>query len=497
MKTRERVLIGIVIVIVGVLSVILGFKKVGYNVDEIWNYGLANHVGGPTLDVELRREYSGMGPFEDYMEVNSGQGFDYVNVWKNQAADVHPPFYYLIFHTVCSFFPNTFSKWYGIALNILWMAAIMVMLYKLAKEITGSELKSFGIILAYGTSVIFLNTIVFIRMYTQFAFFTISLTYLFKHYWDKELDKKFYRLFAIVTVLGMLTHYYFLIFSFFMCLCFAINLIRNKRYIELRKSIITAVGSGVFYLIIWYHIGGHLFRGYRGQQAISQALSLGGLFKGAKGLFKAINKEGFWGLIWSFVIVFAVLIVIKVRKKEKLWCLESSLLICCILYVLVVGKIAPFTADRYVMCTAFGFIMIGYLAVSELVATFVDTKYAACVALLVFVVINSGNLISRGFSVPNCYNNEELLATMSFMEDKEAVVYIKEEWDTWNSYYFYAPLLRAKSYCIVDETIAQDVFDSKKDYMLLTYTSEPEGVIEGLDAELVYKTGSSYYYYVH
>lgn len=494
MKARERIMIGVVIIVVAIMSVFLGFKKVGYNLDEIWNYGLANHVGGITPNIERGQEYSGMGPFEDYIEVNSGQRFNYVNVWKNQAADVHPPLYYIIFHTVCSFFPNTFSKWYGIVVNILWMIAIMYLLYKLAKEITGSEFMSFGIILAYGTSVIFLNTIMFIRMYTQFAFFTIALSYLIKHYWDKELDKKFYILFSVIIVLGMLTHYYFLIFSFFICVCFAINLKMNRKYKELRTSIFTAAGSGIFYLIIWYHIGGHLFRGYRGRQAISQALSFGGLFKGAKGLFKALNEQGFWGLLLAFAIALAVLILLKFKKKEKLWGFEAALLLSCLLYVLVVGKIAPFTTSRYVMCTAFGFILIGYLIISELVTVFAGARYASCIALIVFLIINTGNLISRGFCVPNCYHNEELISTMNYMEDKEAVVYINEDW---NSFCFFEPLLHAKSYCIVDENTAQDVFDSKKDYMLLTYTSEPESVIEGLDAELLYKTDSSYYFYVH
>ena len=34
----------------------------------------------------------------------------------------------------------------------------------------------------------------------------------------KQLDKKFYIWFALLAILGMLTHYYFLIIAFFMCL---------------------------------------------------------------------------------------------------------------------------------------------------------------------------------------------------------------------------------------------------------------------------------------
>ncbi len=494
MKTKERVLVGAVIILVAILSVFLGTRKVAYNLDEIWNYGLANNVGNITPKIEFGKEYSGMGPFETYMEVETGERFNYVSVWQNQAHDVHPPFYYLIFHTICSFFPNTFSKWYGIALNIFWMVFILILLYKLAKEITKSEVASLGIILAYGTSVIFLNTIVFIRMYTQFVFFSVALAYLLKLYWDNELDKKFYGWLSAILILGMLTHYYFLIYSFFICVCFAINLIMGKKFKELRTSAIVVACSGVFYLAIWYHIGGHLFRGYRGKQAISQAFSLGGMFKGAKDLLTALSSEALWGLFPAFGLLIIALLVLKIRNKEKIWNFESALLISCVLYVLVVGKIAPFIASRYAMNTAFGFIMIGYLVLNELVTRLWKNKYAECVALLVFLVISMGNLITRNFTVPYCYHEDDLMATMELMEGKDAVVNVEE---SWYGFCFFEHLLHAKSYTFVNEEMADEVYKTKENYMLLTYTLDPDAVVEGLDAELIYKSGNSYYYLVH
>ena len=106
MKARDAIGIAIAIVIVTMFTIFLGTRKVGYHVDEMWNYGLANSVGSVVPKIENGKVYQGMGPFEDYFEVRSGERFNYVSVWQNQAKDVHPPLYYCLFHTLCSFFPR-------------------------------------------------------------------------------------------------------------------------------------------------------------------------------------------------------------------------------------------------------------------------------------------------------------------------------------------------------------------------------------------------------
>ena len=58
--------------------------------------------------------------FMDYFTVQRGHEFDYATVWKNQSEDVHPPLYYVFVHTISSFFPGSFSKWFGLAVNILF-----------------------------------------------------------------------------------------------------------------------------------------------------------------------------------------------------------------------------------------------------------------------------------------------------------------------------------------------------------------------------------------
>lgn len=48
---------------------------------------------------------------------------EYLNVYENQIADVHPPLYYLFMHAVCSAFQNPpFTKWTGIGLNLFFFS---------------------------------------------------------------------------------------------------------------------------------------------------------------------------------------------------------------------------------------------------------------------------------------------------------------------------------------------------------------------------------------
>lgn len=73
-------------------------NKKDLNVDEVLSYGLSNHVG--SLVIEEGRTYYPSNEFWlDYMTVDERVGFHYGNVWKNQAADVHPPLYYMILHS--------------------------------------------------------------------------------------------------------------------------------------------------------------------------------------------------------------------------------------------------------------------------------------------------------------------------------------------------------------------------------------------------------------
>lgn len=175
-----------------------GYNKSGYHVDEIYSYGLANseylpfmHFGEHDYDVKdwmieygagesfrqlfhnlvndfkIIKEYDFIfydSPIyqdyliaqansvdtktttwvsgEDYLyyvAVSPENTFNYASVYYNQRGDVHPPLFYILLHTVCSVFQGSFSKWFGLGINILFMLLTMRMLYMLCKEFCGGR----------------------------------------------------------------------------------------------------------------------------------------------------------------------------------------------------------------------------------------------------------------------------------------------------------------------------------------------------------------------
>lgn len=88
---------------------------------------------------------TGSGSRAARLRTNSGFCRGAVSVWtvtRMQTYDVHPPFYYLLLHTVCSLFPGRFSKWSGIGLNIVLFVLSWSVLAKLTRRIVTGVLRS-------------------------------------------------------------------------------------------------------------------------------------------------------------------------------------------------------------------------------------------------------------------------------------------------------------------------------------------------------------------
>ncbi|WP_026509730.1 hypothetical protein [Butyrivibrio sp. LC3010] len=495
MKRIEKSLLIFIIIITAAMIVFLGIRKVNYHCDEIWTYGLSNHIGGINPEFEIGKSYTGKGPFESFTEVLEGESFNYANVWENQAKDVHPPFYYILMHTICSIFKGTFSKWYGISLNIFWMTLILSVLYILAKEITKSIPASFGVVIAYATSVVFLDTMLLIRMYAQFTFFVILLMYIFKKNWDKKPEKQFLIKLGVVLFFGMLTHYYFLFIAFFMCLVYGVRLIITKDKISIRNYIISIAIAGFVYGIVWYHILAHIFNGYRGEEAIKKATSFGGLISGFMGMLGLLNKEAFAGFIILFIVVGVIFIIMKLKDKTLSIDFCGYLILCGIFYTLIVGKISPAITTRYIMPISWIFIMCAFLACREVLQIFVKSKISEYMIIALFCIISFFNLATRDFYIPMDYNDTNKMAAIKMAEEKNVVVYVDLNWKI---LYDFVILQKANSYVFTDEkTFWQTIDAQKEDYILiLNLEEDKENPIEKIDAELLYDDGLNYYYMV-
>lgn len=216
-------------------------EKIGYHIDEIFTYELSNSTSGNNdilgtinHDEKFGRDWFSGDEIRSYLVVDDGERFRYSSVLANQEADVHPPLYYLIFHTVCSFFPGVFSKWFGLSINIIFFIVIDILLYFLAKKLSNNGNVAILSVAIYGFSVGAINTVTFIRMYALLTLWVVLFVYLHlplqnlshieKWHVKAKIPIKFWIPLAIVTILGTLTQYYFLIFAFFFCVCWCCDL---------------------------------------------------------------------------------------------------------------------------------------------------------------------------------------------------------------------------------------------------------------------------------
>ena len=84
-------LVGFAVMLAALLALMasIGARKDGFDIDEFFTYGLANSYHQPFLNTETGHWISGKA-FSDYLTA-SGHAHEYLNVYENQIADVHPP----------------------------------------------------------------------------------------------------------------------------------------------------------------------------------------------------------------------------------------------------------------------------------------------------------------------------------------------------------------------------------------------------------------------
>ena len=200
----------IIIIAEGIL-----IKHTDIGVDEVFSYGLSNHSFVDTIEMKPQDGYvyqKGIEPFVEYMAVQKDGRFQYANVWKNQSEDVHPPLYYTILHTICSFFPMSISRWYAGSINIVFLLMTLIVSTNLIFHLTRDRKISIIFSLFFATSLFMLNTATFLRMYSMAIFWCTLYTFLLIKNVNEGFNKKFLIYIYISSVLGALTHYYVIVY---------------------------------------------------------------------------------------------------------------------------------------------------------------------------------------------------------------------------------------------------------------------------------------------
>ena len=343
-------------------------QKEGYYIDELWSYGLSNSYYSPFLYQEEDYMNTWHQPifYENYLMVKQGESFSYGSVYNNQIYDVHPPFYYILLHTVCSFFPNRFSKWFGLSINLLFFCASVFLLYKISGLLLG-EMNYVRLLppLLYGLSMGAVSTLIYIRMYMLLTFWTLLFVcLLFLLMKTSANPKKILLLTGIglTTMAGFLTQYYFILFAFFFS---AGYIFRNLLTHQWRKTVeyLSAVFAGIVLGILIFPASlHHIFYGQQGRRAFSNAFNHIHLFLKRWIQYQDVMINEFFGighrkqtiLLLAFLILITAAIYSAKKKKQSLRIRNSIpktecliLLNAVICYFALIVQISPEVVDRY------------------------------------------------------------------------------------------------------------------------------------------------------
>ena len=371
-KKKEKIIIGIILIIQTIIFAIIGANKFYIHMDEAYSLGLASYDKVEIQDNEdFYNTWHNGAYYEDYLCVNDDEVGQYKQVYENQKNDVHPPLYYLILRFAMGFHKNNYSKWPGIIVNMVIYVFVTIFMYLILKKILVDQYKyrEKSAIIAMASSIVLasITNVIYIRMYALSTLNVLITTYLHLKLLDKkEIDYKLLTFIGVSALAGSLTHYYYLFYLAMMFILFAIKYIKEKRYKELIAYTVTMCIAGVTSLIIFPYSIKHLFFGYRGQGALSKLTQISEFLKSIALYIQKFNRHAFNGLLFILLALIVGLGIYKKVNKKKIFENKNQYIkyiaIPTAFYTLLVSLSAPWIELRYIMpVCGLVFILIIYL----------------------------------------------------------------------------------------------------------------------------------------
>ncbi len=319
-KHRKLILIILLLFIETAVLIFFGFQKKGMHFDEFFSYFNTNNSYG--REAYDRSWVSSENIKKDFY-VLPGEQFNFSRVVELQSYDVHPPVYYLLLHTVCSFMVGTYSMWQGIGLNIFFSLILTVFLFLIINRFTGNDYVSALFVLMIILCPGVISNVMFIRMYSLMTLFMILQVYIhilmeeFKSF--KEIPLYLMILSALITYLGFLTHYFYLVFLFFLEAAFIIPHLKNFKE-EIRpliKYCILIAFSGILGVISYPACLGQVNSGYRGVEVRGYMTDVSDIGMRLKFFGGLINTFVFNNTAYFILLLICLLLVTAYFKRSR------------------------------------------------------------------------------------------------------------------------------------------------------------------------------------
>ena len=351
----SRIVLAVIIAASLALSFYFMQVKQGYHEDELLTYNLANS----SKELGVDAEWNTPGDFNEYLAAGAHR-FDYINVYDNQIIDAsHPPLYYAAVHTVCSFFPDTFSRWLAFGINVAMMAGALVLLYRVGRRVSGSNFYALIGVAGYAFSIACITTTIYLRMYASLTFWVPAFLAVTLRIYDRGRAVRLtdFLLMLVTVALGILTQYYFILCAGLIGLVFLVLSVREHHVKSLLFYMLTAVVGAGIALAVYPYIITNVLGGNRGFGSLKLDIDTITIvtYLGYKLLCYAeiLAKDMFLGNVWVLagcaVCLLLAYILPRVIKKKKLPRKAWFIIVPAVVYFIGIALVSPFNSDRYVM----------------------------------------------------------------------------------------------------------------------------------------------------
>ena len=320
----KKYLFSLIFIISLALSIFYGTQKAGFHEDEYYTYYSSNRSIGL---FQPDREWQDRQAILDEFAVKPGEGFNYKMVKLVQSWDVHPPFYYYLFHTICSFTPGQFTKWSGLITNFLAFALSFLLLCLLMERLRVPLPVEIMVLIFWGLNPQTVSCNMLIRMYAWLGAALIACALfhvrLIRDFDNNSMEYKDFILKSLLPIMvtsyvGFLIQYFYIFFFVSIGFLTAIWIFFFRK--DIRNALIYVAGCGIslaLAVLTYPSSVRHMFGGYRGGDASGSLFDMANTWMRISFFTGLFNDFVFAGGLLIIVVVIFMGLLLKITSKKN------------------------------------------------------------------------------------------------------------------------------------------------------------------------------------
>lgn len=377
-KIDTKIVFFIMLLMQIIVIIFWGNVKEGFFIDELYSMEGAHSISRQILGDEGYKWQEQSDFFERWHE--SDEFINHVTVFaEDRLLTTNFRFiikrflqnpYYSILNMISGLNPGSFSKWHGIAINIVFFLLAQILFYRLSTKIFENQKDALWITAFYGFSAGAISTVIYIRTYMLSTLIILLLLTLYYALWEnKQIWIEFLYIFAslILTYLGYLTHQYVIIFGAIFALTYLLLCAIMKKWRKLLSHGLIFLAAGLGYLS--QNSIASMLDSEQGEAAIENLFHkpIVSFIKDIASFTATVMNHLFGNKYLACLAILAIIILFiyqLLMKKENILVRSLQkrtvywiLLAMAIVYIIVIGRICPWINWRYI-CTSYPIIVL-------------------------------------------------------------------------------------------------------------------------------------------